>query len=186
MRRARSRRFARRAEPARARCPPGLGGVGPPSRRRRRLGTPARPGRAGITRQPAPGPGRLRRAAFLTSRAYSPRRAPGSLGPGASPARNRSQKPAMRPAARPDWGALDRRRAGDGAVVARPVPGSAPKRWRQGSAGNNGPRQAQRRPRGRKGNEARSLSPLRPLARSGREPAARRDRSSAAATAEQW
>ncbi len=50
-------------------------GAGPPSRRRRRIGTPAGPRRAGIAREPAPTPGRVRKGAFPTSRALSQRRA---------------------------------------------------------------------------------------------------------------
>ncbi len=66
-----------------------------------------------------------------------------------------------------------------GALVERPVLGSAPKRWRQGSASANGPRRAKEKPaRRRIGEGARSTSPLRPPAEAALEPAAWRDRGS--------
>ena len=207
--RALSRRFGRRPNRPPSPPPGGTGGAGPPSRRRRRIGTPARPGRAGITRQPAPAPGRLRRSAFLASRGYSQRRAArlaaglGSLrSPKASPAGVSScpRSKAPRSPDRPDRSdqsdtpessadrgpamkrpegeeTPDRRRTDDGpfgpprrfgrrpkrprarrlagpelrrcdggAVVARPGPGSAPRRWRQISAARNDPRRAKENP----------------------------------------
>ncbi len=65
-----SRRFGgppKRPEPAARRDE----GVGPPSRRRRRIGTPARPGRAGVTRPPAPMRGPKRKGAFLANHVFS-------------------------------------------------------------------------------------------------------------------
>ena len=78
--------------------------------------------------------------------------------------------PPKRPGARRRAGP-ELRRCDGGAVVARPGPGSAPNRWRQGSAGDNGPRRAKERPaRGRIGKGACPPSPLRRPAEAARSP----------------
>ncbi len=63
-----------------------------------------------------------------------------------SPLRPPWAEAAPSPRPRGPKGAADRRRAGDGALVARPGFGSAPRRGRQGSAGRHGPRGAKSSP----------------------------------------
>ncbi len=148
------------------------GRAGPPSRRRRRISTPAGPRRGGITHQPAPTPSRLRGSAFIASRAYSQRRAvwlapiaprEGAMGSRACsptaekrPDRRRAgdgarSLPPLRPPGRSGPRARrkagpDLRRCDGGALVARPGPGSAQSHAEQGSAGKNNPEESQNRP----------------------------------------
>jgi len=152
-----------------------FGPPGPKRPRARRLAgrgrrrTAVAPATAQWSRDPAPGPPQsagAKQALAETSpgrRKKSPPGAESAMGralgrrfgpPG--PKRPRARRLAGR-------GEPDRRRAGDGALVARPGPGSAPKRQRQASAGRNEPRPAKKKPSRRGiGNGARSRSPLRP------------------------